>query len=273
MALRDRNHWKIAVIGLMSVLAAAAFGWFCVVFVGTNSIRAVAGAFAAGVMYLAAATVRALVVDSKRVAAAMIACDALLFLTPFLQYPSPWLIITGAIGGMWLWYAHMKGKAALDNMVRVRMRDLSRPLMLPAFKALLFIAIASCIAAANPATLTVSRRTAIAVAEQVLAAPVKNAAARIAGPNMSDDQIRASIAAATGAAYDAAAEASAALPMSFGRFAIAAVGIVAFLLAIGFIAFIMPVVIGAIWIVVRLLLKTGFITIKTQTAERTTISL
>lgn len=263
--------YAMATIGIAGVFAFAVFGWLFAAFALGNHYSALTSASIAGLIYLVAATVRMLVIEKSWQAAVLIMADIALFALSFAGHLSPWIILACAVSGIWLFFAWRSGRRSIANMVKIRLQDLGRGFVRASLHAVLFLAIASYFSLVNPANLAVPREFIASSFERVMQDGGREIVERIAEKPLSAEEEASVTARAINGTHRAINGLISRIPPTARTGLLIGLGIIVFLLINSVTGLLIPLVTAFVWASIGLLLRLGFISMKTEKVDKETI--
>lgn len=264
-------HPEIMAIGALGAMTAGAFGWFFSWYATIGGYDSLAIAVVFALLYISFFTLRMLVTENRAHAGALIGCDLVLFLLPFIGHFSPWLAATAGIAAIWLFAAWREGRRQTENMMHIRIKELARGFIKSTFRAVLFLSIATYLSLIDPAGIAVSRTLIENSLNNMMSNVNKGFMEQVVGREITAEESKDAIN-RIARSIEATAEAVIGkVPPKAKSGILVGVGIVIFLLVSSFINLLIPLVMGFVWCVLRLLLKLNFITITTEKADKETI--
>lgn len=262
--------YKFIFIAALEAFAAALFGYFFSAFALTNSSPNLIPAAAFGLIYIALFSLRILITERARHAALCIALDLLFFAVPFLNHASVWLFASAVITGLWLFFIWRAGRNAINNMVRIRLYNLSAVFAKPLIRAILFLCVASYLSLVNPAHIAVSREMVASFAKTI-----NSQYGSIIMQNITDQFTPAknnqTIEKAVDAIHALLNKTINLVPPNMKTALLIGAGIIIFLMANSAVSLIAPFINGLISMLIALLLRINFIKIKTEATAKETI--
>ncbi len=264
--------YKMTVIGALGVLTSALMGYFFSSFALLNDYRALTIASVLALIYLALVTLRMLVIDQAWQSGILIALDLGLFAVSFNGHFSPWLIIGIIISGIWLFVAWQKGKYEVENMVRIRLRELGAGFIRSSLHALLFLLIASYLSLVNPKTIHIPRSLVAESVQSVMASVGQKFIAKMTSvPETPEAEADLAEKAIT-AIHAGISKIIETVPEEARPGLLIGIGIIVFLLVNSLTGLLVPLIVFFLWMVVGLLLRINFITIRTEKVDKEIIS-
>lgn len=263
--------YKLSGIGFIGVLSSVIAGYFFSSFALLDDYTGLVVACVFALIYLTSAALRVLTIEEKWQAATLIALDMVVFSASFTSAFSIWFVLALAVGGTWLFAAWKNGRRATGNMLKVRLRDLGHAFVRPALHAMLFLAIATYLSLVNPKTITVPRALVAESVRSVMDKIGTDIVAKITETDLSAEQSESLIDKVITAMHKAANGVVQQVPEEARAPLLIGVGIMAFLLVNSVTGFLIPIITLFLWVAVRLLLRIGFISIRTEKAEKETI--
>lgn len=264
-------HYKFALIAACGAFTATAFGYFFSDFALTNSYASLIFAIICALIYLALFSLRMLITERAWIALVWIALDLLLFSISFLNYFSLWLFISAIIAGVWLFFAWHRGRAAITNMIRIRVRDLGISFIKPSLHAIMFLCIASYLSLINPAQFAISRDTIASftakTTQQFGNIFIQDSIGKPVTPEMNTQILER----ATNTIHTMTQKIITRIPPHFKSAALVGLGIIIFLVLGSTTSIFVPVINSIVWLFIALLLRAHFIIIKKETMEKETI--
>ncbi len=264
-------HPEIMAIGALGAMTAGAFGWFFSWYATIGGYDSLAIAVVFALLYISFFTLRMLVTENRAHAWALIGCDLVLFLLPFIGHFSPWLAATGIIAGAWLFAAWRQGRRQTENMVHIRLKELAYGFIKSTFRAVLFLGIATYLSLVDPKSIAVSRTLIENSLSNMMSDANKGFMEQVVGRKITAEESADAISRIASSMHAAAEAVIGKVPPKAKSGILVGVGIVIFLLASSLINLLIPLVMGFVWCVLRLLLKLNFITITTEKADKETI--
>lgn len=260
-------------IGAVGALTAGAFGWFFSWYatLGGNGTLAIAALFA--LLYISFLTLRMLVTERRDHAWILIACDLVLFLLPFIGNLSVWLFAAAGIANFWLYLAWREGRRSTENMLHIRLRELSHGFIKSAFRAVLFLGIATYLSLVDPAHIAVSRARIAESLQSMMSGANRGIIQQIVGRELTPEESAKAIERTAYGVHTAARAFVEKIPPQAKTGLLVGIGVIIFLLASSLINLFIPPVMGFVWCVLQLLLRLNFITITTEKADKETIVL
>ncbi len=266
-------HPEIMAIGALGAITAGAFGWFFLWYATIGGYGSLVIAVIFALLYISFFTLRMLVTENRIHAGTLIGCDLVLFLLPFIGHFSPWLAATAGIAAVWLFAAWREGRRSTENMVQIRLKELSHGFIKSSFRAVLFLGIASYLSLVNPERIAVSRALIESSLNGMVSGANKGFLQQIVGREITPEESADAVGRIANGMHAAADAVIGKVPQKAKGGILIGVGIVIFLLASGLINLLIPLVMGFVWCVLRLLLRLDFITIRTEKADKETIVL
>ncbi len=266
-------HPEIMAIGALGAMTAGAFGWFFSWYATIGGYDSLIIAVVFALLYISFFTLRMLVTENRRQMAGLIACDLVLFLLPFVGNFSPWLAATAGITGIWLFAAWRQGRRQIENMMHIRLKELAYGFIKSTFRAVLFLGIATYLSLVDPKSIAVSRTLIEKSLNNMMSDANKGFMEQIVGREITPEESADAISRIANGIHAAAETVIGKVPPKAKSGILVGVGIVIFLLASSLINILIPLVMGFVWCVLRLLLKLNFITITTEKADKETIVL
>lgn len=263
--------YKLSGIGFIGILSSGIAGYFFSSFALLGDYAGLVIACVFALIYLASAAVRVLAIDEKWQAATLIAIDMGVFSASFTSAFSIWFGIALLVCGIWLFSAWQRGRKATDNMVRIRLQDLGSAFIRPALHAILFLAIATYLSLVNPKTITVPRALIAESVRSMMSSMGEGIMEKLTERKLSPEQTEGAIDRAITLIHKAADGIVRQVPEEARTALVIGIGIIAFLLVNSVTGVLIPVIALFLWIAVRLLLRIGFISIRTEKAEKETI--
>ncbi len=264
-------HYKFILIAACGAFTAAALGYFFSDFALTNSYASLITASICALMYLALFSLRMLITPRARIAILWIIVDLLLFTASFFNHFSLWLGIAAIIAGAWLFLAWHRGRAAMMNMVRIRLRDLGTSFIKPSLHAIMFLCIASYLSLINPAQFALSRDVIASLTQKTTQQFgnifIQDSIGKPVTPEMNAQILER----ATNTIHAMTEKIITRIPPRFKSAALVGLGIIIFLVLGSTTSIFIPVINSIVWFFITLLLRAHFITIKTETTEKETI--
>lgn len=255
----------------MGIIAAGLFGYFFSGFALTNGYGSLMLAAVCGSMYIALFSLRMLITERVRTAALCIALDMIAFSASFFNNASLWLVVSAALAALWLLSAWRAGRSAINNMVRVKIYNLGAAFIKPSLRAILFLCIASYLSLVNPAHIGVSRAM-IASFAQTVNSDYGNALMRqITDQPFTPETTDRAINKATDTVHALFNKIISLVPPNLKTTLLIGMGIILFLLLGSTVSLTIPLVNGLVWLFITLLLRAGFIKIKTEAVNKETI--
>ncbi len=264
----------MATIGLLGASTSALFGYFFSSFAIGGDYTALTISGVVALVYLAIVTLRMLVIDAPWQSRTLIVLDLALFTASFVGSISIWFVLACATSGFWQFMAWKSGKKAMNNMVRIRLRDLGPGFVRSSLHAILFLMIATYLSFIDPTRLAVS---------QTLVRQSVQSVMNGAGKGIFDEIIKqypAPQADASGFAnrvaniiHGAAQKFIDTVPPQARTALLIGLGIILFLLVNSFTGFITPIIVLFLWATISLLLRLNFITIRTEKVDKETITI
>ncbi len=261
-------------IGALGAITAGAFGWFFSWYAMIGGYGSLVIAVIFALLYISFFTLRMLVTDNRIHAGTLIGCDLVLFLLPFIGHFSPWLGAAAGVTAVWLFAAWREGRRSTENMMHIRLKELSHGFVKSTFRAVLFLGIAAYLSLVDPARIAVSR-TLIADSLKNMAGNEANRGIieQIAGRKITPEETAGTIDRIADGMHTAAEAVIGKVPPKAKTGLLIGLGIIIFLLASSLINLLIPLVMGFVWCVLQLLLKLDFITMTTEKADKETIVL
>lgn len=266
------NHTLNIIAGL-GVATSAALGYFFSWFALTNDYRSLVIAAAIALVYIALITLRMLVVRRALLALGFIIADLIVFTASFAYHLSLWLIIGAAIAGIWLFYAWRAGRQSVNNMVVIRIPGLSHGFMKSSLRAILFLCIATYLSLIDPSQLAVSRAFIASSIQTALSGANTNIIQQITGRPIQSEESARIIERAINAFHAAGNHIINRVPPPLKPALLVGLGIIIFLLISNITTLLIPIVTSFVWFCIQLLLRIQFITIKTEKADKETITI
>lgn len=264
-------HPEIMAIGALGAMTAGAFGWFFSWYATIGGYDSLAIAVIFALLYISFFTLRMLVTENRTHIASLIACDLVLFLLPFMGHFSPWLAATGGIAGIWLFAAWRQGRAQIENMMHIRIKELTYGFIKSVFRAVLFLGIATYLSLIDPSRIAVSRTLIQNSLSNMMSGANKGFMEQIVGRKITPEESAGVINQVANGVHAAAEAMLGKVPPKARGGILVGIGIILFLLISSFINLLIPLVMGFVWCVLQLLLKLNFITITTEKADKETI--
>ncbi len=266
-------HPEIMAIGALGAITAGAFGWFFSWYATIGGYGSLIIAVIFALLYISFFTLRMLITERSIHAWIFIACDLILFILPFINYFSLWLLIVAGIVNLWLYLAWREGRRATDNMVRIRLRGLAHGFIKSTSRAVLFLGIATYLSLVNPEQIAVSRTLIASSLEGMMNGANRGVIQQIVGRDISPEESATAIQKITDGIDTGVRAFIGEIPPQAKTGILIGLGVIIFLLASSFINIFIPLVMGFVWCVLRLLLKLDFITITTEKADKETIAI
>lgn len=263
--------YKLSGIGFIGILASALAGYFFSSFALLNDYAGLVIACVFALIYLASAAVRVLAVSEKWQIATLIAIDMGVFAASFTNAFSIWFGLALAVCGTWLFAAWRRGRRATDNMVKIRLRDLGPAFVRPALHAILFLAIATYLSLVNPKTISVPRAFIAESVQSVMTSMGKGVIEKLTEGKLSEDESKGVIDKTITLMHKVTNGIVDQVPEEARSALLIGIGIIAFLLVNSVTGFLIPIIALFLSMAVRLLLRIGFISIRTEKAEKETI--
>ena len=264
-------HPEIMAIGALGAMTAGAFGWFFSWYATIGGYDSIVIAVGFALLYILFFPLRLLVTENRPHAGILIGCDLVLFLLPFIGHFSLWLAATAAIAAIWLFAAWRQGRRQTENMVHIRLKDLAYGFVKSTFRAVLFLGIATYLSLVDPKSIAVSRTLIENSLSNIMSSANRGFMEQIVGREITPEESADAIS-RIASSIEASAEAVIGkVPPKAKSGILVGVGLVIFLLASSLINLLIPLVMGFVWCVLRLLLKLNFITITTEKADKETI--
>lgn len=183
MSRLEKPQQKIIIFGAVTVLAAAIFGYGASVFgSATANYTWFFTAVIAGLIFLALFFIQTLIIKEKKLAIILIGLEVAAMIWPFLIRPSVWLIPIVLITLFFFIYAHLNGRLAMKNMVKIDFFSLRYSIMIMATLGVIFFAVTTYISTFERDDFQVSEG-----AIELTTRPLAPAIAKII-PNFSIDQ-------------------------------------------------------------------------------------
>jgi len=136
------SNKKTILIVLISALLALAYGYFYSQFTLAANYLALLAALMMGVVYLALFLVKSLVIENRSWIIKSIIVDVLMISAFFWKTaPAAWLVLGLALTMLLFFVADWRGKQELDNMIKIRFRELKLTVISTAFLSLVFISL------------------------------------------------------------------------------------------------------------------------------------
>ena len=266
-------HPEIMAIGALGAVTAGAFGWFFswYAMLGGSGTLVIAVVFA--LLYISFLTLRMLVTENRTHAWILIACDLVLFLLPFTHNVSIWLFVAAGIANLWLYAAWRQGRQSISNMLHIRLKELSHGFIKSAFRAVLFLGIATYLSLVDPSRIAVSRTLIASSLEGMMNGANKGIVQQIVGRDITPEESASVIEKIANGIHTGANAFIERIPPNAKTGLLIGIGIIVFLLASSLINLFIPLVMGFVWCVLQLLLRLNFITITTEKADKETIVL
>ncbi len=263
----------MATIGLLGAFTSALFGYFFSLFAIGGNYTALIISGVVALVYLTLVTVRMLIIDAPWQSAALIVLDLALFTASFVGSISIWFVLACAITGIWFFIAWKSGKKAVNNMVRVRLRDLGPGFVRSSLHAILFLMIATYLSFIDPTRIAVSQALVRQSVHSVMNGVGKSAFDEILkrypvpqadAPGLTDR--------VAGIIHGTAQKLIDTVPPQARTAFLIGLGIILFLLVNSFTGFVIPIVVLFLWGAISLLLRLNFITIRTEKVDKETIT-
>ena len=266
-------HPEIMAIGALGAITAGAFGWFFSWYATLGGYGSLVIAVVFALLYISFFTLRMLVTENRIHAGTLIGCDLVLFLLPFLGEFSPWLAATAGVTAVWLFAAWREGRSATENMVHIRLKELSHGFIKSAFRAVLFLGIGSYLSLVNPERIAVSQELVSKSLSSMMGNANTGIIQQIIGRPITPEESAGAIERISAGLHTGIDGFVKRVPPKAKTGLLIGLGVIVFLLASSLINILIPLVMGFVWCVLQLLLKLNFITITTEKAEKETIVL
>ena len=265
--------YRMTAIGTLGVFTSAIMGYFFASFTLVNDYRALTVACILALVYLALVTLRMLVVEKPWHCGALIVLDLGLFSVSFNEHFSPWLVIGVMIAGIWLFAAWRKGRYEVDNMVKIRLRELGNGFIRPSLHALLFLLIASYVSLVNPQTIGIPRTLVAESVRNVMAGVGQKFIGKMTNGPQTPETSAGLEERAVAVIYAGLDRVISAVPEEARVGLLVGIGIVVFLLVNTMTGFVIPPIVFFLWMIVGLLLRINFITIRTEKVDKEIVSV
>ena len=265
--------YKMAGVGLLGAFASGIFGYFFSSFAIGGDYSALTASCVVALIYLALVTLRMLVIDVPWQSGTLIGLDMAVFAASFVGSLSLWFVLACAIAGSWLFSAWKSGKRAVNNMVRIRLRDLGPGFVRSSLHAILFLGIATYLSLIDPNRLAVPRTFITQSVNKAMSGPGKGIFDELTKQYPATPGAEAGIAEKTaGMIHGAAQRFIDRIPPEARTALLIGFGIILFLLVNSFTGFVIPLVVLFLWATISLLLRLDFITIRTEKVDKETIT-
>lgn len=265
-------NYKLNIIAGFGVLTSAALGYFFSWFALTNDYRSLVVSAAIALIYIALITLRMLVTHRASSALGFIILDLVVFTASFAYHLSLWLIISAAIAGIWLFHAWRAGRQSVNNMVIIRLPQLSRGFMASSFRAIVFLCIATYLSLVNPAELAVSRAIISSSIQNAMSRADADFMQKMIGRDIPLEETSSVTEKIITAFHTVSNRFLEYVPPQFKTALLVGLGIIIFLLISSLTTFLIPLIMGFVWCFIQLLLRVGFITIQKERVEKETIT-
>ena len=250
---------KIAVLVAVSLLVAAAFGYFFVDFVLKNNFWSLFWALLIGIVYLVLLLLKTTLIKSGWGDFTAIALDIIIISAFFWGHWNLWLWLAAAITIFSLWTTAALMQNIMKNSVKFRLWEMSRHFFRPTFLALTFFVVAVYISFINPQQIGLPKD---AVDYLVNLGYQTSPIALRVSPEVLSEYIYQNLSLSL---QSLPLETKTSLLILAGLAALAIVGSFSFLISwLG---------LGLSWLIFRLLLTGQFIKIKKEKVDKETLSL
>jgi|GEM_PF-2519290 len=266
-------HPEIMAIGALGAVSAGAFGWFFSWYATFGGTETLVIAIAFALIYISFLTLRMLVTESRTHTWILIVCDLILFFLPFINNLSIWLFVIAGIAHTWLYLAWREGRAQTANMIHIRLKDFSHGFIKSAFRAVLFLGIATYLSFVDPNRIAISRALITTSLNNMMNSANRGVVEQIVGRSITAEESNIIIQTITNSVHTITETFITKIPPKAKTGLVIGLGVIVFLLASSFINLFMPFVMGFVWCVLQLLLKFNFITITTEKTDKETIVL
>lgn len=262
----------MTVIGALGVLTSALMGYFFASFALLNDYKALTIASVLALIYLALVTLRMLVIKKAWQSGALIVLDLGLFAVSFNGHFSPWFMLGIVIAGAWLFSAWKKGGYEVENMVQIRLRELGAGFIRSSLHALLFLLIASYLSLVDPKTIRIPRSLVAESVQSVMTSVGQKFIAKMTSlPQTPETEADLKEKAIT-AIHAGISKIIDTVPEEARAGLLVGIGIIVFLLVNSLTGLLIPVIVFFLWMVVGLLLRINFITIRTEKVDKEIVS-
>jgi hypothetical protein len=266
-------HPEIMAIGALGAVTAGAFGWFFSWYATLGGYGTLAIAIVFALLYIAFLTLRMLVTERSWHIWILTAADLILFALPFWGHWSVWFFAALGITNLWLFTAWRAGRKSTNNMIHIRLAELSHGFMKSSFRAVLFLGIASYLSLVDPSRIAISKELIAGSLSGVMNGANRGVIQQVVGRDITPEEAASVIEKVTVGIHTGIGAFVEKIPPQAQTGLLIGLGVIVFLLASSLINLFLPFVIGFVWCVLKLLLRLDFITITTEKTDKEIIVL